>query len=122
MGFYDTKGDLAQSLVEKFTLGNIIIKNISSETYNTTTGQVTRSTTEKTVPYVAINRGLEAEQNWVADTFMVYVSGNDLAGFIPEINSIVTMPDGSSHNIREIEPYPNNIAFKLYISKDVCQV
>lgn len=122
MGFYDNMGSLATRMVEKFTIGNAYIYNITAETYNPTTGETTRTTESANVPIAQINITQEKEQNWSQDSFLLYVAGSHLGTFVPKVDSIITMPDGKSHFIKRIEPYPQGAAYKLFVSKDVCQV
>lgn len=122
MSFYTNMASLAERMVEKFTLGDVTIRNQINESYDTANGQTTRIYATKTVPYAPAMQNERKEQNWAQIYIGIYVAGNDLEDFVPVVDSIVTMPNGDSHKIKEIVPYPNNVAFNLYLAKDVCQV
>ena len=76
MGFYENMASLAERMVEKFTLGDAIISNISSETYDTTLGQTTRTYETKTVPYAPANKVENKEENWAKIYIGIYVAGD----------------------------------------------
>jgi hypothetical protein len=109
----------AKSLVDSFSTGTHTITAIGTESYSTTTGAVSRTSTTFTLPAARYNN---VEDNSYPETYSNFdcifaIAGSDLGLNTIKIGDSITAPDSSIFLINKIKTDQYKAAFFLYCNK-----
>lgn len=110
---------LAKRLVDKFSLGTCVLHRNLTEDYNTTTGDVARTTEQ--IPLPAAKDDYILKQYDTAafsdEHFLLIIAGLDVIGKPPQLNDVVVFPDLSSNVVEKIDVDQYQAAYFLHMKK-----